>query len=87
MEENCLICRRSYEVRNPTTHLQLVRFVLHSYPSCVGAMLDPFPRYYDFPTELREDLLSDIKMSWMEPVFDDVGRLVKFKVIGVPLFI
>lgn len=87
MEENCLVCGESYEVRLPTTHAQLVRFVLHSCLSCADAMLDQFPHYYDFPTELREELLDDMVNGWLKPIFNGDGKLIRFVAVETPLFI
>jgi len=87
MEESCLVCNRSYETKMPSTHALLVRFVLHACPSCADAMLEQFPQYYDFPTELREDILDDMQDGWLKPIFNKDGELVRFSYTEMPLFL
>lgn len=50
-------------------------------------MLKQFPNYYDFPTELREDISSDLNEGWLTPVFNGEGKLTRFDYVEMPLFI
>ena len=87
MEESCVICYRQYETKTPSTHEQLVRFVLHSCPSCADTILEQFPSYDDFPTDLRENILREMKEGFIKPVFTEEGKLVHFEFAEMPPFI